>query len=271
MKTDTISINQAYQSASNLVTPLILTYNEEVNIERTLQKLSWALQIIIIDSYSIDKTLEIIGSYPQATVIQRHFDSFANQCNFGLSKINSQWVLSLDADYLLSDILIREIGSLILQNQVDAYRFPLKYCVFGQPLRGTLLPPRTILYRKDKACYRNDGHAHKVEISGHCEYVDLPIYHDDRKPLSRWLWSQDRYLSIEAQKLTETSWSNLDWGDRIRTLKVLAPSIIFIYCLTVKGGIFDGWRGWYYAMQRALAEFLLAIRLIEHELNKDEI
>jgi glycosyltransferase involved in cell wall biosynthesis len=61
------------------ITPLILTYNEENNINRTLEKLKWASKIIVIDSYSTDKTLEILSSYPQLEVFPRKFDSFASQ------------------------------------------------------------------------------------------------------------------------------------------------------------------------------------------------
>ena len=82
------------------ITPLILTYNEAPNIRRTLEHLTWAKEIIVIDSYSTDETLEILSAIPQVKVFQRKFDSFAVQCNYGLEKITSEWVLSLDADYV---------------------------------------------------------------------------------------------------------------------------------------------------------------------------
>ena len=72
-------------------------------------------------------------------------------------------------------------------------------------------------------------------------------------------------MVIEAKKLLETPDRDLSWGDRIRKRKVLAPFIILIYCLIIKGGIFDGWQGWYYAFQRTLAELLLSIHIIEAE------
>jgi hypothetical protein len=70
---------------------------------------------------------------------------------------------------------------------------------------------------------------------------------------------------IEAKKLKQTPMGELNLSDRIRKQKVLAPFIVLIYCLILKGGIFDGWRGWYYAFQRSVAEIILAIRLIEIE------
>jgi glycosyltransferase involved in cell wall biosynthesis len=251
------------------ITPLILTYNEAPNIDLTLKQLTWAKEIIIIDSYSTDETLDIIAAYPQVKVIQHPFESFASQCNFGLSKIESEWVLSLDADYVLTKALIDEIRSISDFGDIDAYSVPFKYCVYGKPLRGTLYPPRKVLYRKNKGVYENDGHAHRVMIDGNIRSLTHFIDHDDRKPLSRWLWAQDRYLIIEAKKLLETPEHELSWGDRIRKQKIFAPFIILIYCLIIKRGILDGWHGWYYAFQRMLVEILLAIRLIELEKISD--
>jgi len=252
------------------ITPLILTYNESPNINRTLAKLTWAKRIVIIDSFSDDGTLEIISQYPQVEIFQRKFLSFADQCNFGLSKITTDWVLSLDADYILSDLLIKELEQIPSNSLVNGYAVTFKYCVFGKVLRGTLLPPRFVLYRQKFAKYQDDGHAHKVEISGEKSQLQSYIYHDDRKPLSRWLWAQDRYMIIEAQKLKETPFNQLSIGDKIRKQKILAPLIILIYCLILRGGILDGWRGWYYALQRMFAETLLAIRLIELELDYED-
>ncbi len=253
----------------NQITPLLLTYNEAPNLDRTLQCLTWAAKIVVVDSFSTDETLEILSSYSQVQVLQRQFDSFAHQCNFGLSNIETEWVLSLDADYVLSENLVNEIKHLSDIPSVDGYKVPFQYCVFGQPLRGTLLPPRTVLYRREKAVYQDDGHAHRVQVEGLIGTLPAYIYHDDRKPLNRWLWAQDRYMIIEAQKLLETPINELSWGDRIRRQKVLAPFVILFYCLILKAGIWDGWAGWYYAFQRMLAEILLAIRLIELERVSD--
>lgn len=247
----------------NNITPLILTYNEAPNIKRTLDQLTWAKKIVVIDSYSTDDTLAIVKSYPQVEIFSRKFDSFANQCNYGLEQIHSEWVLSLDADYILTEELISEINSLSLDNLCDGYFVNFQYCVFGKPLRGTLLPHRQVLFKKNQAHYVDDGHAHQVIVTGKSGHLNSHIYHDDRKPLSRWLKSQDNYMILEAKKLLETPQKQLSLGDKIRRTKILAPFVIFFYCLILKGGILDGWIGWYYALQRTLAEILLSIRLIE--------
>jgi glycosyltransferase involved in cell wall biosynthesis len=247
------------------ITPLILTFNEAPNIDRTLQRLNWAERIVVIDSYSNDETLEVLNSYSQVIIFSRKFDSFAKQCNYGLSKITSTWVLSLDADYVLSEELIAEIKALPDDSEDDGYFVRFKYCVFGKPLHGTLLPQRQVLFKRDKAVYKDDGHAHQVIVDGTSKLLSSHIYHDDRKPLSRWLWAQDRYMVIEAKKLTETPARELSLGDRIRKQKILAPFVILLYCLILKGGILDGWHGWYYTFQRVFAEILLSIRLMEYE------
>ena len=84
------------------VTPLILTFNEAPNLRRTLARVAWAREIVIVDSFSTDETMHIAQSFPQARILQRKFDTFADQCNFGLQQITTEWVLSLDADYVLT-------------------------------------------------------------------------------------------------------------------------------------------------------------------------
>lgn len=247
------------------ITPLILTYNEKPNIARTLQHLTWAKRIVVIDSYSTDTTVEILHSYGQVQIFQRKFDTHAQQWNYGLSQVETDWVLSLDADYTITEELMAEIAALSADGQVDGYFACFKYCIFGKPLRGTILPPRQVLFRKDKAIYIDDGHTQLLQHEGKSGMLSGYIYHDDRKPLSRWLWAQDRYITIEAHKLQQTPVDELSLSDRIRKQKVLAPFIILFYCLILKGCILDGWHGWYYAFQRMLAEILLSIRLIELE------
>ncbi len=246
------------------ITPVILVYNEAANIQRTLQPLQWASRIIVVDSrYSTDGTLDILKQYPNVEVFQRSFDTHARQWNYGLEQVQTAWTLSLDADYVLSPKLIQELDAIPIDSPHNGYFAPFKYCVFGKALRGTILPPRQVLSRTGNAIYVDDGHTQRLQVEGSSGYLNSSIYHDDRKPLSRWLWAQDRYMVLEVKKLRETPNSEMSWGDRIRKTKILAPFIILLYCLILKGGILDGWHGWYYAFQRMLAEMLLSLRLLE--------
>jgi len=247
----------------NNITPVILTYNEAPNIDRTLQQLTWTNRIVVIDSGSTDETLDILRRYPQVEVFHRVFDTHANQWNYGLQQVKTEWILSLDADYQVTDELMTEIAGLSPDATVNAYYVNFKYCVFGQPLRATLLPPRAALFRRDRATYFDDGHTQQLRVEGNTGELSAYIYHDDRKSLQRWLWAQDRYAVLEAQKLLATPSQSLSLGDRLRTYKVIAPFIVLFYCLILHRGILDGQAGWYYAFQRVLAEILLSLHLLK--------
>jgi glycosyltransferase involved in cell wall biosynthesis len=249
------------------ITPMILTFNEEVNIGRTLTKLTWARKILIIDSGSTDRTLEIARQYPQVTVIERDFDSSASQCNFGLTQIDSEWVLSIDADYVLSDGLVAEIVALQPTSDVNGFWARFVYQIFGRSLRGSLYPRRAVLYRKSCAVYLDEGHTQRVRIEGKLSSLAAPIYHDDRKPISRWFGSQLRYVSLEANHLLSSDRAKLGRVDRLRLLIVPAPVLMFFYVLFVKRCLLDGWPGWYYASQRVCAEAMLSIELLDRRLR----
>ncbi len=247
------------------VTPLLLTYNEEANIGRTLEGLGWAHRIVVVDSFSTDRTLEILEAYPKVEVVQRRFDSFAGQCNAGLELIHTPWCLSLDADHGITPAFTAEMAALIAAAgpDVDAVLTPFRYLVAGRPLRGTLLPPRYNLIRPNGGHYVNDGHAHQFQPRRSTLAMRQPILHDDRKPLSRWLASQQRYLQQECQKLLTTPQHQLSVSDRLRKHHVIAPFAVVLMCLIWQRGFFDGWRGWFYAFQRMYVETLLSLMLWE--------
>lgn len=247
------------------ITPLILTYNEAPNIERTLGKLFWAKDIVVVDSGSSDTTRELLAHHPDVRVYERPFASHADQWNFGLEStaIRTEWVLALDADFVLSDALLAELRALAPSQAVSGFRASFVYCIHGKPLRGSLYPPVTVLFRRERARYVQPGHTQRVSLEGEIESLHAPIYHDDRKPIGRWLDSQARYMRIEAEKLRGAAPSELRWQDRIRRLRVVAPFGVFFYVLLVRGLILDGWPGIYYACQRALAEVILSLYLIE--------
>lgn len=249
------------------ITPMVLTYNEAPNLRRTLEKLTWAKEILVLDSFSTDETLDIARSYPQVRIVKRKFDTFAGQCNFGLQQIKTEWVLSMDADYVLSPEFIEEVQQLQNRAEIDGYRAGFRFCVFGRPLRATLYPARTVIYRRSKAHYQGDGHSHQVQVAGNVVELNGYINHDDRKSLAHWLWAQDRYTALEVTKLVSAKNEELRWPDRIRKKIILAPVLVFFYTLFVQGLIFDGWAGWFYVWQRTIAEMILSLHLTERLLT----
>ena len=233
----------------------------------TSKPLAWARQIVVVDSGSTDGTLEIVRSFPHVRVVERTFDSFAGQCNFGLDQASTPWVLSLDADYVLTDPLVRELGDLRPTTQISGYRATFRYCICGRALRRSLYPPRTVLYRRARAHYYNEGHGHRVQINGVVEMLRSPVLHDDRKPLSRWLDSQRAYANLEAEHLLSKNSKTLGWPDRLRSWIWPAAGAAFFYTLLVKGCLFEGWPGWFYVLQRTYAELLLSLELLDQRLR----
>jgi glycosyltransferase involved in cell wall biosynthesis len=254
------------------ITPLILTYNEAPNIGRTLEQLRWARDIVVVDSFSDDHTLEIVSNFPQVRVYQREFDSHEKQWNFGLKEtgINSDWVLALDADYVLTDEFLAELEALFPDQDVKGYQAKFVYCVSGKRLISGIYPPVSVLYRRSDASYVQDGHTQKLALDGRIKNLHASILHDDRKPLAHWLQAQSRYTKLEANKLLNSGSENLSWTDRVRRWRIIAPPAMLFYCLVIRGGVLDGWAGFYYAFQRALAELMLSLYLLEHDLSRSQ-
>lgn len=250
------------------ITPVILTFNEEPNIARTLSRLTWAKEIVVCDSFSTDRTLEIVRSFPNVRLVQRAFDGHGRQWNYAAFEtgITSGWILALDADYVIPEEAIQEIKALDPDGAFDGYTASFRYCVWGKPLRGTLYPPVTTLFRRAKGSFFQDGHTHRLKLDGKAHPLQHRFLHDDRKSLTHWLGAQDRYMRLEAENISEKSWSQLGLADKVRTFPLIAPFAVFANCYFLKLGILDGKAGLYYATQRMLAEALLALRMIERSI-----
>lgn len=251
-----------HQLTHKCLAALIITHDEEANICRTLSAIRWIPEVLIIDSGSSDQTLEMIKQFSNTRVIHRKFDTFAQQCNFGLDQLSSDWVLSLDADYVLSTQVSNEISDILSSYiegtcRFEAYRISFYYCINGKPIRSGLLPPRTCFYKRELAHYLDVGHGHQVNISGRVGRLNNKIFHDDRKSFSRWLSSQKRYQKTEAIMLKNKTSANLPIQDLIRKHTFLAPFSAFFMCLILKGGFLDGREGIIYAFYRLVAESLL--------------
>lgn len=250
------------------VTPLILTFNEAPNIARTLDRLSWATDIVVVDSGSSDATREILAGYPQVRVFERPFTTHAEQWNFGLEAtgIATDWVLALDADFVLSEDLVEEIASLAPGADTAGYQVSFTYSIQGTPLRGAAYPPVVVLFRRAGARYAQDGHTQRVQVEGRVIPLQARIAHDDRKLLSHWLAAQNRYMRLEAEKLGTAPPGSLGVIDRLRRLIVVAPLVMFVYCYVVRAGILDGKAGLFYALQRATSEAILSLYLVDRML-----
>ncbi|HUP61186.1 MAG TPA: glycosyltransferase family 2 protein [Thermoanaerobaculia bacterium] len=247
------------------ITPLILTRDEEANLERTLRQLAWAKDVVVVDSLSTDATVEIARRFPNVRVFERAIDSLAGQSNFGLQQVQTEWVLLLDADYFVPDAFAGELRAIEPPPNVRAYRAAFTYAVDGRPLRASLYPPRIVLLHREHARVWQDGHAHRVLADGDVANLSTRIIHDDRKPFARFLERQRRYMREEAAKLRTADPRALGLSGRIRKLIVVAPFAVLFHTLFVKGLILDGRAGLWYAWERFVAELLLSRELIRRQ------
>ncbi|HEX2832964.1 MAG TPA: glycosyltransferase family 2 protein [Thermoanaerobaculia bacterium] len=244
------------------VTPLLLTRDEEANLERTLRQLTWAHDVLIVDSFSSDATVEIANRFPNVRVLQRAFDSLAGQSNYGLAEARTPWVMLLDADYFVPDAFVEELRALEPAPGVRAYRCAFRYAVHGKPLRASLYPPRVVLLHRDHANVWQDGHAHRVLVDGDTAELQTRIIHDDRKSFARFVERQKKYMREEAEKLRTTDPRALSLPHRLRKLIVVAPFAVIIHSLFVKGLLFDGIAGLRYTWERFIAELILSRELL---------
>ena len=133
--------------------------------------------MIVIDSGSDDGTEEIVERYSNVNLIIRRFDDHATQWNFGVSNCVTNWVLALDADYILSDNFKIEIEELENEHSFVAYGANFNYCIKGVPLRGTLYPSRYVLFNKNYCTYVQDGHTQLLEAKGETKMLNAFILH----------------------------------------------------------------------------------------------
>lgn len=250
------------------ITPVILTFDEEPNIGRTLAALAWAREVLVLDSHSTDRTVEIARSFGNVRVAQRPFDAHAAQWNHATREcgVATDWILALDADYLATPEFVRALEAIVAEAGPDAYEASFAYCVGGRPLRASVYPPVAVLFRRGRFAYAQDGHTQRLAVEGPVGRIGAPLRHDDRKPLARWLASQQRYMALEAAKLCGAAPGSLGAADRLRKLAFVAPFAVFAYALFVKGTILDGRAGLYYALQRAVAEAILSLHLLHRVL-----
>lgn len=242
---------------------LVLTKNEEANITRTLDAIRWIDSVLIVDSFSTDRTVEVAKtSHSNLKVVQRGFDTHALQWNFGLDLVQTEWVLTLDADYEISSELAAEIQNLNPTPDVVGYEAQFEYRINGEPLRASVYPARIVLFRTKQCSYFDDGHTQRLRPNGTIGKLHAKIYHDDRKSFHQWFESQKKYARLEAKHLRAQPFNQLSGPDKLRRAIFFAAPLMFLYTLLFKGLILDGRPGWVYVFQRTIAEMLLSKELL---------
>ena len=184
---------------------IILTFNEEKNIEPCLQSVSdWAEEVIIVDSYSTDKTLEIAKKYTDK-IHQHKFENQAKQLNWALEtlSIKTEWILRIDAD---ERILLKLKEELIIKlpkvdDNVNAMYFKRRVFHWGKWIKHGGYYPTWLLriWRHKKAyCEERLVDEHMKLIDGNVEFLENDIYEDNKKPLTSWTGKHNSYATREA-------------------------------------------------------------------------
>jgi glycosyltransferase involved in cell wall biosynthesis len=249
------------------ITPILLTYNEAPNIERTIANLSWADEIIVVDSGSTDGTVDILRLDPRIRIYQRKFDSHRNQWRFATEEtaIKTPWILRLDADYQVPPALVNEMAGLKPDCPENAFEIAFEYAVFSKKIVGSLYPPNTVLLRRGSFLVCDGGHTERWEAKEPIGRLKAKIVHDDWKAMAVWVESQVKYMSRELDAPPYRRRGLRDW---LRRHPPLMPIATFFYCLVGKGLIFGGREGILYTLQRTVAEAIFALLLLERECRK---
>jgi glycosyltransferase involved in cell wall biosynthesis len=236
---------------------VIITKNEERNIADCLATVEWADEIIIVDSFSTDRTVEIAKKYTDK-IFQRQFTNYSDQKNFGAAQASNPWILSIDADERVSSELKEEICQVITKGSSDGYLIPRLDYMFGKKIKyGGWYPQYHLrLYKKDKGKWVRAVHEF-VTVDGKIEYLKNPLLHFSHLTISNFIQKLDRYTSMEAENLflqqKKTNIFNI----------IFLPLIVFIYKYLFCLGFLDGVHGLFLAVSLAYYHFAKHTKLWE--------
>ena len=242
---------------------VIITLNEEKDLERALQSVkSIASEVVLVDSGSTDRTIEIAKRY-KCKIYKRQFDNFANQKNFALSKVNGDWILSLDADEEISPELVSEIKSCLQRGKdIIAYSIPRRNIILGKEIKHTRwqseLDRHVWLWRKDKAFWQGDVHEELI-INGKVGKLLNAKLHYQYETITEFLEMMNRYSSLDIQD-KKFKFYNLLWQ----------PIYNFLVRYIYRKGFLDGWRGFILSYLMAVYHLELQVKLwLKHSQNID--
>ncbi len=264
-----------------MISVLILTLNEEVNLPACLASVAWSDDIVVFDSFSTDRTMEIARA-AGARVEQRRFDNYAAQRNAALKVgFKYPWVLMLDADELVSDELHAEMVKKLKNDAegVEMFRMRRKDLFLGKWLRRSSGYPTwsSRLFKVGRVWVERE-----INEEMHCKGIvgNLNahfIHYPFNKGIAYWWERHNRYSTMEATALVQETHHKMrvdkmfsrDPTVRRKWLKQLAyrlpgrPILVFIFLYIVRFGFLDGKAGWRYCCMRAIYEYMIDLKVIE--------
>jgi len=248
-----IPLEKSIKKRKKKVSALILTYNEEKNIKEAIEQVQWADEIIVVDSKSTDKTVEIAKNIKNVKVIQRDFDDFSTQKNYAIDQASYNWIIFIDADERLSPELKNEIEEVLqTESSINAYWFRRKNFFQGKLIRFSgWQNDRVIRLFNRKFCRYNGKQVHEeIECIQNTRELNNPLYHftfENEKMFKEKIFF---YSQIKARELKLQSFSPNLYHLYFK------PLYRFIYHFIYKLGFLDGIRGFQIARINALGIYM---------------
>ena len=261
----------------------ILTYNEEIDIAPCLDSAMLADEVILVDSFSTDHTVEIASSYP-VQIYQHKFSTHGRQRTWMLKHIATkyEWVYILEADERMTGELFQECLEAIKSEEIIGYYVAERVMFMGKWIRRSTQYPRyqMRLFRKDKVWFEDYGHTEREVCLGKTSFLKATYPHyTSGKGISRWLEKHNRYSTDEAMETLSqlekgnVNWYNLFFGksevEKRRALKDVSlrlpfrPLLRWLYMYFILGGLLDGKAGFAWCTLQAFYEYLILLKVEE--------
>lgn len=262
----------------------ILTYNEEIDIASCIESVLHVgcKDIVVVDSFSSDRTVEIASSYP-VRVVQHAFESHGKQRTWMLESVSTrEWVYLLEADERMTPELFAECQQAIASEQAVGYYVAERVMFMGKWIRYSTQYPRyqLRLLKKGQVWFTDYGHTEREVCNGPTSFLKETYPHYTcSKGLNRWIEKHNRYSTDEAIETLKqlqggkVNWQELLWGTsevkRRRALKDLSlrlpfrPLVRWLYMYFLLGGILDGRAGFAWCTLQAFYEYLILLKVEE--------
>lgn len=184
------------------ITAIIPTFNEEIHIKQAIESVLWCDEVIVVDSFSTDKTVEIVKSFPQVKLLQREFKYHADQKNWTIPQASHPWIFVLDADERPTPELVNEIKKII--SSPTAYAGFWIYRVnhfMGKLIKysGWQSDKVIRLFKRDECRYKDVFVHEEITSPGQIGYLKARMIHYTYKDLNSYLKKADRYTTWGAQ------------------------------------------------------------------------
>lgn len=237
---------------------IIPCFNEEKNIEDCLKGVLWADEVIVVDSFSTDRTLEIAKRYTDR-VVQHEYVNSATQKNWIIPQARHEWILIVDSDERVTPELKDEIIRILSSEQPkDGYRIRRKNFLFGREVKHSGWGRDSVLrlFRRDMGRYREKRVHAEIELEN-TGMLNGFFEHDSVSSLSDWVNKINRYSTWKARDKHEK-------GTLAPVLHmILRPPARFCKDFVVRLGFLDGWRGFLIASLSAFAELVMAAKIVQ--------